>query len=106
MPRGGRDEVLDRQAEHLRERTERRLTGIGLPVRIRDEARSGVEGEVGSHRPETSRVQRQISLQSLQRIERDQPRDIEQQHGHGIGLPPTKTFLNLSSQTAHLTVVI
>ena len=40
---GGRDEVLDGQAQHLCQVAHRALAAVALPVRVGDEADGGVE---------------------------------------------------------------
>ena len=61
--RGGK-EVLHGEAGHLRQVGGSRLARIGLPVRVRHEARRCVEGEPGRHAGKALRVQRQQALQA------------------------------------------
>ena len=76
---GRREEVMDREAEHLGEMTHRRLAAVVLPVGVGDEAHRGIEGEIGRHRIEAARVQRQKVLQPLNGVERQEPDDGEKQ---------------------------
>ena len=63
------EEVVGRQADHLRKVAKCRLAGISLPVGVGDEADRDVEGEVGRHARKALRVEWQIGLQSQQRVE-------------------------------------
>ena len=83
----GREEVLVRQAQHLREIGHRAFAAVVLPVGVGDEADRGVEGEVRRNRGLPCRVERQHRLQPHQRIEEEEAADVEQQHGDGIGQP-------------------
>ena len=85
--RRGGQEIVDREAEHLGEMTHRRLAGVVLPVRVGDEARRGVEGEVGRDRVEAPRIERQHVLQPLQRVERQEPGDREDHHRDRVAEP-------------------
>ena len=74
MPDRRRDEVVVRQAGHLGEIAHRRLAGVPLPVRVGRERCGGVERGMRRHRAEALRIERQPSLQALQRVQ-DQHRD-------------------------------
>ena len=84
---GGRDEVLDGQAQHLGEIAHRRLAAVPLPVGVGGEADGGVEGRVGRHRAEALRVQRQPALEALEQVHDQQAREVEEQHRERVGLP-------------------
>jgi hypothetical protein len=86
-PGRGRDKVLDGESGHLHEIAHRALAAVVLPVGVGDEAGCGIEGEVGGDRRHALRVERQRALQPLQRIKQDQAREVEQQHGDGVGQP-------------------
>ena len=47
------------QADHLRQVRHGRLAAVELPARVRDEACSGVEGEIRAHRRQVIRVQKE-----------------------------------------------
>ena len=47
----------------------------------------GVEGEIGGYAVEALRIERQIVLQALQRIEREEAGDREGEHRHRVGEP-------------------
>ena len=79
--------VLDGQSQHLRQVAHRRLAAVVLPVGVGDETRGGVEGQVGRHRSQPRRVERQPALQPLQGVQEQHAGPAEQQHGHGIPLP-------------------
>jgi hypothetical protein len=82
-----RDEVLHGQPRHLAEAAHGRLTAIGLPVRIGDEADGGVEGQMRRQPVEALRVQRQQTLQPQHRIEQHEAGRAEGEHGAGIAEP-------------------
>jgi hypothetical protein len=84
--RGG-DEVLHRQAEHLRQVAHGALAAIALPVGIGGEADRGIERGIGRHRGQFLRVQRQQALQALQRVHREGAEQVEQHEGDGIHRP-------------------
>ena len=54
-----REEVLDRQAEHLHEIGHRGFAAVVLPVGVGDEADRGVEGEIRRDRGLLGRIERQ-----------------------------------------------
>ena len=78
---------MDRQPEHLREMTHRRLAAVVLPVRIGDEAHRRIEREIGRNRVEALRIERQHILQPLQRVKRQETDDAKSEHGHRIDEP-------------------
>ena len=82
-----RQEVLVRQAEHLREVRHRAFAAVVLPVGVGDEADRRVERQVRRHRRLLGRIERQHALQAQQRIENEKAADVEQQHGDRIGQP-------------------
>ncbi len=85
--RGGRDEVLHGQRQHLGEIAHGRLAAVALPVGVGGKADGRVPGRVGGDRAEALRVERQESLQPLQGINNQQPQAVEEQHGNGIDFP-------------------
>ena len=64
-----RDEVLDGESAHLREVAHRRLAGVVLPVRVRDEADGGVEGERRRDALHAGRVEEERALDALEQVE-------------------------------------
>ena len=78
---------MDGEAEHLGEMTHRRLAAVVLPIGVGDEADRGVEGEIGRHPGELLRIERQHTLQPLQRVERQEADDRERDHRHRIDEP-------------------
>ena len=84
---GRRDEVLDREPEHLGQVAERELAAIGLPVRVADEARCRVERDVGVHSAEALRVERQGPLEPEQQVQNQQAQGAEPQNRAGISAP-------------------
>src|SRR6266446_5623052 len=86
-PDRGRDEIMDREPRHLNEIAHRRLRHVGLPVRVSDKAHRGVERQHLLDRCLPLRVERQIPLQALQHVERDEAGGAEKHHRHRIGAP-------------------
>ena len=84
---GGRQEVLHGEAEHLRQMAHRRLAAVELPVGVGQEADRGVEGEVGRDRPLAGGIERQHGLQPQDRVEQQEARRLEDQHGDRVGQP-------------------
>ncbi len=82
-----RDEIVHRQPSHLHQIAHRGFRHVGLPVGVGDEADRGVEGEALLDPGLALRIERQIPLQPLQRVERHEADDAEQQHRHCIGQP-------------------
>jgi hypothetical protein len=58
-----------------------------LPIGIAHKARGRIEGEVGSNHTETGRIQRQQVLHTLQGIEKEHSRRIEEQHTNRVRFP-------------------
>ena len=83
----GRQEVLVRQAEHLREVGQRALAAVVLPVGVGDEADRRVERQIGRDRRLAGRIERQQVLETHQRVEDREAADMEQQHGDRVGHP-------------------
>jgi hypothetical protein len=79
---GGGGEVLHGQSGHLHEVAHRRLTGVRLPVGVRDEGRSRVPRCVGADVREAQR-EWQVRLQPLERVQ-------EQHRDGGEGEDPAK----------------
>ncbi|KAG0763588.1 hypothetical protein G6F22_018396 [Rhizopus arrhizus] len=84
---GGRDEVLHRQRQHLRQVAHRGFAAVALPVGVGDEADGGVQGRVRRHGAHAGRVQRQHALEPLQAVDDHDAQDVEGQHGQGVALP-------------------
>ena len=61
--RRGGQEVVDGEAEHLREMTHRRLAAVVLPVGVGDEADRGVERQIGRNGVEALRIERQYDFE-------------------------------------------
>ena len=84
----GRDEVLHGQAGHLNQVALGRLTGVRLPVRVRDEADRGVPGERRGHRRgRIVEVQRQLALDQLEDEQEQDADRREGQHAAGVCAP-------------------
>ena len=88
-----RQEVLVREAEHLREVRHRALAAVVLPVGVGDEADRGIEGEIGRHGRLLGRVERQRRLQTHHDVEDEKAADVEQQHGDRVGEPTLLALL-------------
>ena len=85
---GRRDEVLHREACHLHQMALCRLSGVGLPVGVRDEADGRVPRERGSHRSAgVVEVQRQPALHQLEKEQKQHADRGEGQHAAGVGAP-------------------
>jgi hypothetical protein len=82
-----RGEVLHGEAQHLGEIAHGALAAVALPVRVGGEAHRGVERRVRRHRRQPLRIERQDALQPLQQVDGQQAEDVEQEHGHRVGLP-------------------
>ena len=67
----GGDEVLDRQAGHLREVGEGRLARVELPVGVREERRGRVEGDVPGAGVQAARVPRVQPLRAQDRVQQE-----------------------------------
>ena len=85
--RGGGQEVLVREPEHLGEVRERALAAVVLPVRVRDEAGRGVEGEIRRDRALLGRVEGEDGLEPQHGVEDQEAPDMKDQHGDGVGEP-------------------
>ena len=96
---GGGDEVLHRQADHLREVAHGELGRVGLPVRVGHERDGGVEREVGADALHVGGVQRQGALQALQRVEEERRDERERKHGARV-LAPGHVVLGVDAQRA------
>lgn len=75
------------EAEHLSQVTHRRFAAVILPIGVGDEAYRGVEGEIGGNAGKALRIDRQIGLESQQRVKRDKSDHAEDEHRHRIGEP-------------------
>ena len=82
-----RQEVLVRQADHLRQIGQRALAAVVLPVGVGDEGDRRVEGKVLGDGGLIRRIERQQRLQPHQAVDDEEAADMEQQHGHRIGQP-------------------
>ena len=87
-----RPEVVAGQRHHLREIAHGVLTRVRLPVGVRGEAGRRVESKVRRHRrlvrqPVNDAMERQVILQSQERVGKEHRHQAEQQHGHGVASP-------------------
>ncbi|KAI1692305.1 hypothetical protein Ddc_23681 [Ditylenchus destructor] len=89
---GGRDEVLHRQRQHLRQVAHRRFAAVALPVGVGHEADGSVEGRVGRTRWPSPPVERQHALQALQGVDGDDADEVEDQQADGVLLPAHPLF--------------
>ena len=85
--RGG--EVLHRQRSHLHQVAHRRFGRVGLPVRVGEEADRGVVGQVRRNQlaAEALRIERQVALQPLQRVDEQESENAECQHASRVVCP-------------------
>jgi hypothetical protein len=90
---GGREEVLDRQTEHLGQVAQRRFAAVALPVGIGDKADGGVEGQIGRRAGHPVGIERQITLQALQGKDNEETQQVEDQQGHGVTRPVHPVFM-------------
>ena len=88
-----RQEVLVREAEHLREVGQRAFAAVVLPVGVGDEADRRIERQIGRHGRLFGRVERQHRLHAHQHIENEKAADMEQQHADHVHEPMLLTFL-------------
>ena len=84
---GGRDEVLHRQARHLREVRHRRLAAVVLPVGVGEERRGGVERVVPRGRREPQRVPRVQRLGAQDQVQQQPEQRAEDQDRLRVRLP-------------------
>ena len=84
---GRRHEVLHGETGHLGEMTHRRLTAVGLPVRVRHEADGRVEREVRHHPRHAARVERQRALEALEEVDAEERHEAEPEHRVGVDGP-------------------
>ena len=92
MPDCRRDEVLDGEADHLREVGEGRLAAVVLPVGVADERGGGVEGDVPGAGVEPLGVERLDPLRPQDHVEDDEEDRAEHDRGLGVGLPVLLAF--------------
>ncbi len=97
--RRGREEVLDRQPCHLGEVGHRRLAAVELPVRVGDERRRRVEGEVPGRRAEVERVERVERLGAKDQVERQEADEVEEQDRARV-TPPVVLDIRLGADQA------
>ncbi len=90
MPDRGRDEVLHGEAGHLRQVRHRVLAAVVLPVRVRDEARGRVDRDVRRDALQVVRVQEEVALQSLDRVEHGGEADAEDEHRLRVASSPAR----------------
>ena len=83
----GGDELLHRQPRHLAEVRHRRLAGVVLPVRVRDEARRRVERHRPGHGRQVIGIEEQMPLQPQQPVEEDAESNREDDHRPPVLLP-------------------
>ena len=75
-----RQEVLVREADHLREVRHRAFAAVVLPIGVGDEADRRVERQIGRHGRLFGRIERQHGLNAHQPVEDEKAADMEQQH--------------------------
>ena len=85
--RSSRQEVLVREPEHLGEVRERALAAVVLPVGVRDKAGGRVEGQILRDRRHLLRIEGEDGLEPQHGVEDQKARDMEDQHGDGVGEP-------------------
>ena len=69
MPTAAETKFCTARPAHLREVAHRRLAGVVLPVRVRDEADGGVEGERRRDARHAGRVEEERALDALEQVE-------------------------------------
>ncbi len=84
---GGADKIMHRQSGHLHQIAHGGFGHVRLPVRVGDETDRGVERQIGRHRIERLRIERQQRLQALQPVQHDEAGEAERQHGDRVGDP-------------------
>ena len=107
--RRSRNEVVERQPCHLGQVAHRAFAAVGLPVGIGGETGGGVERQHRRDARQALRIQRQVPLQPLQRVERQHPDKAEEQHvdrvfdpGHFVcGLDATKPIDEAFNRLEH-----
>ena len=86
---GGRDEVVEREAGHLREVAHGALAAIGLPVGVRREGHRRVERQVGRERAQRLGVSPRLpGLEPQDRVEDDERHQAEEEHRGAVLGPP------------------
>ena len=85
--RGGREEVLHRQTQHLGEVAQGDFAAVGLPVGVGDEAYGRVEGEACRHIALMLGIEGQGGLGLHQEEHRRQAEELDEGDGPGVGLP-------------------
>ncbi len=85
---GGRDEVVEGQAGHLRQIAHRLLASVVLPVGIRREAGGGIKCELRLDIRQMLGIERQPLLGALDNVQKQHARKAEEQHGDHIPGPP------------------
>ena len=88
-----RQEVLVREAEHLREVGQRAFAAVVLPIGVGDEADRRIERQIGRHGRLFGRVEWQQRLHAHQHVEDEKAADMEQQHADHVHEPMLLTFL-------------
>ncbi len=83
----GRQEVLMRQPQHLRQVGQRALAAVVLPVRVGDEAVRRVEGEIRRHGALAGGIERQGALEPQDGVEDEEAADVEVDHRDEVGQP-------------------
>ncbi len=82
-----RKKVVRRQPDHLRQVAQRLLARVCLPVGVGREARCSIERQSRRHSGEPLRIQRQVILEPLQRIQKDHRDEAERQHRYRVRSP-------------------
>ena len=78
---------MNDQRDHLREVRHRRFAAVTLPVGIGRETDGGVERQIGTHRAESLRIQRQQMLQAQDGVGEQTTDQAEEEHGKRVLFP-------------------
>ena len=85
--RRGRQKVLHRQRQHLREVAHGAFAAIALPIGVGDKADGRVEGRIGGYCGHALRIEWQHGLPTLQRIHRQHAQAVEHQLAQRVAQP-------------------
>ena len=88
-----RDEVLHREAGHLREVAHGRLAAVVLPVRVGHEADRGVPRQRYGDRADAGRVERQRALEPLDGEQQHDREEAEREQRQRVDVPALLTLL-------------
>ena len=82
-----RKKVVRRQPDHLRQVAQRLLARICLPVGVGRKARRRIERQSRRHSSQPLRIQRQVILKPLQRVQKDHRDKAEREHRYRVWSP-------------------